>query len=76
MASGVRPLTSLERERLVTRVAQSLAWSELSMLNIDAYRRRARVVVADLEAIAVHGATDKRSAERALTTVIEREATA
>lgn len=64
----------MQRDRLIQRVAQSLAWSGLAGVDQDTHLRRARRVVMDLEGIAVHGATDKRAAEAALTAVIERTA--
>lgn len=69
----MRPLTTLERDGLVRRIAQSLAWSATSSVNRDDYTFRARAIVRDLEAVAVHGATDKRAAEAVLK-VVDRTA--
>lgn len=62
----MKPLTNLQRENLIRRVAQSLGWASLSQVDKDTHTWRAKIVVRDLEDVAVHGASAKRAAELVL----------
>ena len=72
----MKALSQLQRDRLEVIVARSLAWYALPATSRDSYRSQAKTVVRDLEAIAIHGASDKRAAEAVLVQVIEGAQTA
>ena len=61
------------KDRLIKRVARSLAWASYAQTSKDDYLYRARIVVDDL----LSASADGKAAERALRTInaqLEREA--
>jgi hypothetical protein len=59
----MKPLSETQRDLALHRITLALGWDMLSNYNREVAARAAKVVLAELERGAVHGASEKRALE-------------